>query len=283
MKLRARLGLLAAAALLAPGVLPVQAADDVGGGVGSPSLTPHSRMVSVGDYRLHLTCVGTGSPTIVLIGDGFVEDWMRVQPALGSFTRTCTYDRAGLGMSDQGPVTTTVAGLAKELQTLLRRAHVPGPFILVGYALGGSIMRLFASRHTRAVAGLVLIDALHQSVLWHSVVPNSDGIDLGESRRQMESAGSLKSLPLVVVSHGVFLSYPEPVEHVWPQAQRALTRLSTNSLHVIAEHSAHTILFDQFRLVQQAVLQLVLMAHDLAKPRLTCTALIQSAGGLCTR
>ena len=32
-----------------------------------------------------------------------------------------------------------------------------------------------------------------------------------------------------------------------------------------------------------AVLQLVLMAHDLAKPRLTCTALIQSAGGLCTR
>jgi pimeloyl-ACP methyl ester carboxylesterase len=283
MKLRASLAMLGAVALLTPGVLPVQAITDVGGGAGSPSFTLRSRMVSVGNYRLYLTCVGTGSPTIVLNGDGFVEDWVWVQPTLGSFTRTCTYDRAGLGMSEEGPVHTTVVGLAEELQTLLQHAHVPGPYILVGYALGGSIMRLYASRHSRAVVGVVLVDGLHQSVLWRSVVPNSDGIDFRTSRRQLAAAGSLKSLPLVVVSHGVFLSYPEPVEHVWPQAQRALTRLSTNSLHVIAEHSAHTILLDQFQLVQRAVLLLVLMAHDLAGPRLTCTPLIQSAGGLCTR
>ena len=60
------------------------------------------RLVDVGGYRLHLSCTGTGSPTVVLL-NGLGEtspQWARVHPAIAADTRVCAYDRAGQGWSE---------------------------------------------------------------------------------------------------------------------------------------------------------------------------------------
>jgi pimeloyl-ACP methyl ester carboxylesterase len=52
--------------------------------------------------------------------------------------------------------------MAAELHSLLNRAGVPGPYVLVGNSLGGLLIRMYAHRYPEEVAGLVLIDAAHE-------------------------------------------------------------------------------------------------------------------------
>ena len=48
--------------------------------------------------------------------------------------------------------------LATDLHTLLERAGVPGPYLLVGHSSGGPYVRVFAARYPAEVAGMVLLD-----------------------------------------------------------------------------------------------------------------------------
>ena len=84
--------------------------------------------------------------------------WTLVAPAVSRVTRICTYDRAGFGWSDAGPMPRTAGGIADELFQLLDRAAVTPPFVLVGHSYGGLVMRLLAARHRELVAALVLIE-----------------------------------------------------------------------------------------------------------------------------
>ena len=66
---------------------------------------PPGRLVDVGGYRLHIQCIGTGSPTVVLdagLGN-FSLHWSLVQAEIGQTAQVCAYDRAGMGWSDPGP------------------------------------------------------------------------------------------------------------------------------------------------------------------------------------
>src|ERR1700674_358224 len=124
---------------------------------------PAAEMIDVGGYRLHLKCVGTGSPVVVM--DAALAEtmhtWDKVWPTAARTTRVCMVDRAGLGWSDAGPLPRTSGRRASELGLLLRRAHVEGPYVLVGHSLGGFNMRIFAGRNRGAVAGIVLVDSGH--------------------------------------------------------------------------------------------------------------------------
>ena len=122
--------------------------------------------VDVGGYRLHVHCVGEGSPTVVLDAGlgGFSLDWSLVQPELAATTRVCAYDRAGYGWSDPSPHARTPSQIADELHTLLVNAGIQGPYVLVGHSAAGKDVRLFADRYPQAVVGMVLIDARHESV-----------------------------------------------------------------------------------------------------------------------
>ena len=119
------------------------------------------RKVDVGGFKLNLRCAGEGAPTVVLdAGAGErLQTWDWVFPEIREFTRVCAYDRAGLGKSEAGPSPRTSERIVRELDELLRRAKVPGPYVLVGHSFGGLNVRLFASTHPEATAGLVLVDA----------------------------------------------------------------------------------------------------------------------------
>ena len=120
------------------------------------------KLVDAGDgARLNLVCLGTGSPAVVF-DSGFSDwapAWATVQPRIASFTRACSYDRAGAGFSEPGPMPRTTQRIATELHTALRNGAIGGPYILVGSAFGGDHVRAFADLFPKDVAGLVLVDA----------------------------------------------------------------------------------------------------------------------------
>jgi len=121
------------------------------------------QLVDVGGYRLHINCIGTGSPTVVIDagwGDWSLK-WSPVQREVAKTTRVCTYDRAGMGYSDPGPLPRNAAQFATELHTLLERANIPGPYVMVGHSLGGLPVRVFVHNYPTEVAGVVLIDSMN--------------------------------------------------------------------------------------------------------------------------
>jgi pimeloyl-ACP methyl ester carboxylesterase len=125
---------------------------------------PPGQLVDVGGYRLHLYCQGSGGPTVVMDTGtgGNLLAWSSVQPEVAKFTRVCTYDRAGLGWSDPSPRPRTTEVMVDELHTLLERAGVPQPYVLVGHSFGGLNARMFAHTYPGEVAGLVLLDSQHE-------------------------------------------------------------------------------------------------------------------------
>lgn len=119
------------------------------------------RLIAVGDHRLHLHCIGHGTPTVVFesgIG-GFSLEWRALQAQLATTRRVCAYDRAGYGWSDFVLTPPDAARSADELHALLTAAAEPGPYLLIGHSYGGFILRWFAYRHADALAGLVLLDS----------------------------------------------------------------------------------------------------------------------------
>ena len=85
---------------------------------------PPGRLVSVGGHRLHIYCIGKGTPAVVM-DSGFPASslsWTFVQPAVARFTHVCSYDRAGLGWSDAGPMPRSSRQIVDELRALLLNA-----------------------------------------------------------------------------------------------------------------------------------------------------------------
>lgn len=130
---------------------------------------PHGKLVDVGGYRLHISIVGEGEPTVVLdTGLGHTSQiWELVQAEIASFTRVCSYDRAGYGWSDASTLPRTSTHIVEELHELLKNSGVPAPYVLVGHSLGGLNMYLYTLQYPGEVAGLVLVDAVSYDALTH--------------------------------------------------------------------------------------------------------------------
>src|SRR5258705_10945572 len=127
------------------------------------SMPPPGQLVDVGGHRLHLQCAGEGTPAVVFdaaLGASSLS-WSLVQPAVARVTRACSYDRAGFGWSDAGPMPRTAGRAADELRTLLDRAGVLPPYVLVGHSFGGLVALIFAQRFLKDTAGLVLRGPAH--------------------------------------------------------------------------------------------------------------------------
>ncbi len=126
---------------------------------------PPGKMVDVGGYSLHLYSTGEGSPTVIMEAGtaGCCLMWCKVEPEVAKFTNVGTYDRAGMGWSDAGPMLRTRQQIVDELHTLLKNAGIPGPYVFVGHSFGGLLVRHFANEFPRDVAGMVLVDSVHEN------------------------------------------------------------------------------------------------------------------------
>ncbi len=131
-----------------------------------PTYSPPGRLIDVGGHRLHIHCLGKGEPTVVMEAGGgdFSLDWSLVQPRVAAFTRVCSYDRAGYGWSDAGPMPRSMRQIVGELHEGLKKAGVKGPYVFVGQSFGGLLARTYASKHPKEVSGIVLVDSSHEDM-----------------------------------------------------------------------------------------------------------------------
>jgi len=205
---------------------------------------PPGQMVDVGGYQMHLYCLGSGSPTVVLdagAGD-FSLTWELVQPEVAQTTRVCAYDRAGLGWSERGPNPLTVENTVEELHTLLTEAEIEGPYVLVGHSLGGAYVRAYPFRYPEEVVGLVLVDASHEDQ--EARFPEAFAKVSQQARTQMAQLLGLvqaaNSLGIMALSPG---SYPDAYIPPMPEATREVYKgvvLSYGSFFAaVAEQYAH--------------------------------------------
>ena len=123
------------------------------------------RLVEVEPGRsLNLYCLGEGSPVVVFEG-GLTEPtntWGLVQPHVGAETTACSYDRAGVGYSDEISRPATAQNMVDDLHRLLTAAKLRPPYIMVGASSGALNARLFAYTYPGEVVGLVLVDPSHE-------------------------------------------------------------------------------------------------------------------------
>ncbi|OHF02883.1 hypothetical protein CORC01_01641 [Colletotrichum orchidophilum] len=136
------------------------------------TLPPNGRLVNIGTHSLALYAHGPEprSPTdpVVLFVSGVASDalnWQAVVRLLGpSQLRSYTYDRSGYRNSDPSPSPPTAENIALELALLLEHAPIPNPLILAGHSWAGVLTHeYFALKGTSQVAGLVLVDANHET------------------------------------------------------------------------------------------------------------------------
>jgi pimeloyl-ACP methyl ester carboxylesterase len=119
------------------------------------------QLIDVGGHGLHLSCTGSGTPTVVLEpgAGGMSSSLGWIAPAVARDTRVCVYDRAGRGWSEPADTAQDGAQIATDLHTLLQRGRVPGPYVLAGHSFGGLYVLTFAARYPDEVAGMVLVDS----------------------------------------------------------------------------------------------------------------------------
>src|SRR3989304_2698045 len=100
------------------------------------------QLVDVGGYKMHIHCTGQGSPTVILEAGSaeFSVNWAKVHPEVATFTRVCSYDRAGFGWSEPSPHPRTADKMTEELHALLVNAKIQGPYVLVGHSIGGLLV-----------------------------------------------------------------------------------------------------------------------------------------------
>jgi pimeloyl-ACP methyl ester carboxylesterase len=187
---------------------------------------PPGEMLDVGGYGLHIDCVGRGSPTVVLdAGSGlFSAQWVRVQRQVSGTTRVCAYDRAGMGWSEMGPDPRDAKQITSELHTLLTKAGIEGPYVLVGHSFGGMYMQTYAVRYPDEVAGVALVDSSTDPDQFDQRPQAQDSNEPQKQRSgvvpQLERFGISLPARLGIVR---LLSYLDPASPELPQKQRAQT------------------------------------------------------------
>ncbi len=186
---------------------------------------PPGKLVDIGGQLVHVNCTGTGSPTVLLesgTGD-FSVIWARVQPKVSQWARVCSYDRGGYAWSQPGRRPRTFAQLALELHTALQRLQVGPPFILVGQSYGGLVVRGFAAAYPTEVAGMVLVDAVHEDeqVVYggapHRIRDAARGRPFPDPRIALDSA--LATAYRDSLSHPTTGPLEAPLDRLPPEAQ----------------------------------------------------------------
>jgi pimeloyl-ACP methyl ester carboxylesterase len=234
----------------------------------------HHRMISLGDRRLAIDCdgkAGSSKATVMLIAGGgrTAKDWAKVQPAVASFARVCSYDRTGLGNSDKAASKLqSVDEIVDDLHKLLTASGEKGPFILVGHSLAGIYVRRFVTRFPGDVAGLVFVDSSHEegALRQHELSPkiqtlSQETAQLGFFVKPGERLDWRTDLPMIVLGRGKPIPRTaqmteeqfEVWDRIWRELQRDLARRSTHGEFRLAEHSGHFIQLEQPELVIQAI------------------------------
>jgi pimeloyl-ACP methyl ester carboxylesterase len=171
----------------------------------APATTPSPdgstpRFIKLPDGReMFLNCIGAGAPAVIFDSGAGSDSsaWPGVREEVGKTTLSCTYDRAGLGLSDPGPLPRDTTAVANDIEAMLTAAGIPGPYILVGHSLGSYHVRQFANTRFDKMAGMVLVDPSGdgQSVRIAAVIPEAYAASRAgfEKTKALDCVGQLRA------------------------------------------------------------------------------------------
>jgi len=128
---------------------------------------PPGRFIDAGARRLHVVCIGGGSPVVVFEPPGFGNalSFSEAREMLARRMRVCSYDRAGAGWSDAGPDPLSIGTLADDALRVIDTVSPGARAVVVASSVGGFTAELLARRHPERVAALVFLDAGSSGVL----------------------------------------------------------------------------------------------------------------------
>jgi pimeloyl-ACP methyl ester carboxylesterase len=116
--------------------------------------------VEVNGKKTFYRDMGKGEPIIVYVaGLGVpMDDILSLQKEISKTTRFISYDRAGIGNSEEMGNERRIATISDEFEIFLEKMKIKKKFILVGHSRAGFIARYYVNKHPEKVSGIVLID-----------------------------------------------------------------------------------------------------------------------------
>jgi len=172
-----------------------------------------------------------------------------------------TYDRPGYGHSERCSLPRTASVIAKELREALTALGIKSPFVLGGWSLGGSFVRVFGAMYPETVTGLVLIDpapdefydraAREQPALWKPMLdeqnrrmatrPDGHRAEWAAwDATMLEARASdvgLKAKVVLLTS----TKDEDGLQSLWIDSHRNWVRGKPNIRHVLVEDAGHAI------------------------------------------
>jgi pimeloyl-ACP methyl ester carboxylesterase len=260
----------------------------------SPSPTPSSGRADIGGYELAYECHGEGEPTVILeagLGAAGTSEFFGFIERGAETMRVCAYDRAGTGkISDERPAGehVTASLMAEELHRLLDVLKIEPPVVLVGHSYGGMLVRAFEGTYPDDVAGMVLIDVssepevpVYERLDAGPWIDGTDHIDIHATVRELQTAGDLGDIPLIVVTAGIIDDqWLATVPKLAARSQVRLAALSSNAMQVVATHSGHFVHEEATDVVLAAIAQVVEAIRS-GSPLAACDDVFGSMDATC--
>ncbi|MBK8698285.1 MAG: alpha/beta fold hydrolase [Saprospiraceae bacterium] len=122
--------------------------------------------VDAGGFKLYMLKKGNKKGLTVIMENGLcgtAHRWNKLDDSISVNHTVVTYDRAFVGKSEKGNPDRRAEIVSKELKTALNNAQISGPYVLIGYSLGGYYVKAFARSYPNEVKGILLIDPLNSA------------------------------------------------------------------------------------------------------------------------
>lgn len=269
---------------------PTSECAPVQGGAASAQHTPRDTVVQVDGRGLHLRLRVGSAPLTVLFeagGAAALDSWGEVDDLLAqrSDVTVVSYDRAGLGESDLGPLDLTPLQEVRAVHLALERLGLPRRTVVVGHSYGGLMALAHADVFPGDVAGLVLVDPMNPRFVaehgaWlRSTVPDIDEPATNVEHVVVRMSRTLESLserlgeaepemdiPMRIVTAGEAWWGRADVDDAWRRSHVAMAAAGPRRLLTVAEGVAHDIPGEAPECVVRSILELA-DEIDAAKPR----------------
>ena len=249
--------------------------------------------IDVGGRTLSLACVGptdTGRPTVIFESGlgGDRRTWGDVMTALMETDRGCSYDRAGLGLSQPAKEPRTTGDQVDDLHALITAAGLKPPFVFVGHSSGGWNVMVYGDQYPDDVSGVVMVDVRPPAFSERSFAAlppkvenepealvqaraepdwekdpsrNPEGLDLIKSATEATAARGFGDQPLVVLtagdragmSEGLPAAVAKDLDEIWMELQTGLVGLSTAGRQEIVAGATHDMPFEKPDVIVDAI------------------------------
>ncbi|MDL4775818.1 MULTISPECIES: alpha/beta fold hydrolase [Thermomonosporaceae] len=250
---------------------------------------PSVHMIANGDHNLAFNVVPGRLPAVVLDAGGGEDSsyWTKLAPVLAQKTGSMvvTYDRAGLGKSDEVPGPWKVENAVSDLEAGLTKLGITRDVVLVSHSQAGEVATYFAKKNPEWAAGAVLVDASLPDFYTDAETARIEAANKAQiaALKDQPSTKQTRQLQATAAEYGPMhrayhkVSWPQSIPataivsaktpfetpedaRLWRDAQQRFVNAAPNRDLVTAERSSHDIAGDRPDVIIEAVAKMLTMS-----------------------